>query len=84
MSKPYTAFPAAEIEQMRREAAPYDDAETLDVSAGCFRRLLTAADHRAKLLAALKDAQDAFKRYDLANIGSASIVANAIAKAEAQ
>ena len=52
--KPYTAFPPAEIAEMRAEAAPYDASETLDVSAGCFRRLLDAAEHRAELLEELK------------------------------
>ena len=42
-------------------------------------RLIAAAP---ELLGALKEAQDAFKRYNIANIGSASIVANALAKAE--
>jgi hypothetical protein len=41
-------------------------------------RLIAAAP---AMLEALKEAQGAFKRYDLANIGSASIVNNAIANA---
>lgn len=56
MKSKYTkAFPPEEIAAMRAEAAPYDKHETLDVSAGCFRRLLDAADQRAELLAALRD-----------------------------
>ena len=50
------AFPQSEIDEMRTEAGPYDDAETLDISAGCFRRLLRHAEHRARLLTQCKAA----------------------------
>ena len=46
-----------------------------------IQHAMQIVDCHEAMISALKEAQDAFKRYDLANIGSASIVNNAIAKA---